>query len=231
MTPSQQPLTGQTPAALPASGTSKNTQADFNNAYFLSQPLELQLALNLSDANARRQELQALSDRGFLIDREIMWYGWDPFLLMYARHVYGFTWCEAMDHGGLIDLPPGFFGDGKKTYNPNPPFPPNTIAVPDPVTCDLALWYPRAVPLPAPKPAEAPPAGPYVGAAWPDMDILLGKHGVRACTPAGLKLPIGFETQETGIPMLRGLYRTFATGLAYFVEASQVSPGEKLDNA
>jgi hypothetical protein len=206
-----------------------NTQEQFNAAYYAAQPLEIQLALKETDFGMRATHLEDLAARGLTVDRQIMINGYDPFLVMFARRMYGYTWVESINAPDLIDLPPGLFGvSGMRVYNPNPPFPPGSIAVPDPITCDLAVWYPPVVkPLPPvmPKP-PAPPAGPYVGELWPDMDVLTGKFGCRHATKAGEKLPVLFETRETGQIMVRGKYVTFATGLQYFVPKDQLAEGE-----
>src|SRR5678815_3438012 len=180
----------------------QNNQVDFDAAYWAAQPLEIQLAMKIPDFAEREGRMEDLAADGSQIDRQTMIWGWSPFLTMFARSVYGYTWVPAVGQPE-VEMPPGIFGiAGRKVYNPNPPYPEGSIAVPDPEHCDLAPWYPSRVPA-KPKPTpETIPAGPYVGELWPDMDVLTGKTGCRQCTKAGAKTPTLFETQETGQVMI-----------------------------
>jgi hypothetical protein len=209
-----------------------NDQAAFDAAYWAAQPLEIQRAMKITPLSDRINTMEDLAVEGFQIDRQTMaiMYQWSPYLVMFSRFAFGYTWVPAVGQQD-IDMPPGIFGvAGKKVYNPNPPYPVGSIAVPDPEHCDLALWYPsRTVAKPKPTPI-AIQTGPYIGEVWPDMDILTGKHGCRQATAAGAKTPTLFETQETGLLMIHGLYFTGLSGFHYFMPKDQLAPGERPPN-
>ncbi len=208
----------------------QNDQATFDAAYWAAQPLEVQLAMKIADFGEKQGHMDDLAAAGYQIDRQTMLWGWSPFLAMFARFVFGYTWVPAINQPD-VEMPPGIFGvAGRRIYNPNPPYPDGSITVPDPEHCDLALWYPSRVPAKI-KPAEkALPAGPYVGEAWPDLDVLTGKTGCRHCTPAGEKTPTLFETQETGQLMIHGVYLAALTGFHYFMPKDQLAAGERPPN-
>ncbi len=191
-----------------------NTPEQFNAAYYASLHPEILQVMHTTagDTPERISAMEVFKDKGYIIDRQIMIHGYDPYKTMWARRVYGYPWVDSLDQNN-IPAPPGYIVDGKM-YDPNHP-PATAILVPDPDTCDLAKWYPPIVPpvVVTPKPA---PAGPFVGAEFPELSNLV--PNAFHATPAGEKLPTGKVINENGASWTKGLFQTFATMLHYFTK-------------
>lgn len=197
-----------------------NTREQFNAAYLASLPVAVQLVMHTTTAGTleRKDAIAALMEEGVVIERQTMINGTDPFLTMYAFHVFGYTWVMNAKQDStkrLYDGVPGYTNEGGVPYNPfNPPA--DTIKVPDPEKCDLAVWYPPVV-KPIPPVVVMEPVGPFVGAPWPEMATAAGKTAFRAL-PGAEKLPDGKEVTENGVVYVKHTFFTFATIMYYFTK-------------
>jgi hypothetical protein len=127
-----------------------NTQSDFDQAYWASQPPEVASAfgpastLNDDDRATRAQQL---AQQGFTIDIPIMAWKWDPYLVMTMRLNFGYTWVPAALQPPIM-VAPGLSFPGEPSYNPNNP-PAGSI----PVSVNIQDYPPYAAP-----PSPVPPA-------------------------------------------------------------------------
>lgn len=198
-----------------------NTAQQFNDAYNAAQPLPIQLVLASTQAQTPERDaaLEALESQ-FPIDIYIMQKGFSPRDTMWARFQDGYTWVDAMGQSN-IDLPPGFFATGRKTYDPNNP-PKGSILVPDPDNCDLSTWYPP-IQKPAPPTPKPAPVGPFVGDPSPDLTKLLTAAEIAAGKIAYTALKFndgnadGTEVTEKGRVFVKRTFWTFATTLQFYV--------------
>jgi len=140
-------------------------QSAFNPAYWAAQPPEVRQLRDMADNNSRAAASQALADRGFVIDKAIMVWLWDPYEVMLTRWAYGYTWAPNINQGNVSV--PGITLIGQTPYDPNNP-PAGSIPVHDPNSFDLAAWLPPYAPPPPPPP---PPPVKYVDQSkpWPDQ--------------------------------------------------------------
>lgn len=127
-----------------------SAQAAFDAAYWASQPpliaaLEsMQVDIEAPAPGGRTETGLALAKQGYLIDFDIMIYGWDAYLMMEDRAGYGFTWVEsALQQPPTIA--PGVGQPGTALYDPKNP-PTGSIKV----STNIADYPPYAAPAPAP---------------------------------------------------------------------------------
>jgi len=132
----------------------QTTQQLFDQAYWVSQPPEIQ-ALETIDPSQRAAQAAELAASGFIIDVPIMVWGWDPYLVMTMRAQYGFTWVPSALQPP-VTIAPGLSETGVAPYNPSDP-PPGSIKV----STNIADYPPFAVPPPpaTPTPAPSDPVG------------------------------------------------------------------------
>ena len=122
-----------------------------DSVYWASKPPQVAALQSLvtpagfPDIAARDAQGQVLAAQGFIIDRQIDIWGWDPVLVMGARAGYGYTWCpnayQANDPNILDYLNPALMWSG---------------AIP--VSTD-ARNYPAFTPPAPPTPVSASPVG------------------------------------------------------------------------
>ncbi len=139
------------PTLPPAPGFNV-TPAQFDAIYWAAQPTPVQKlnSMTTSDLTERmaREDLAAqLARQGYVIDTEVMAFGWGPFDVMHRREQQGWTWYPSL----LQPIPriiPGINMPGIDTYDPQNP-PAGSIKV----SIDPAVY-------PAFNPPAAPPAAP-----------------------------------------------------------------------
>ena len=191
-----------------------NTPEQFNAAWLAAQPPEVQLLVHTTPVgDARTAALNSLSAR-FALDPQILQLGEPAYMVMWARIKYGFTWVPAIGQPP-IQLFPGQFIPGEVPYNPMAP-PTGSIKVVDPDNCNLAVEYPPAVPPPPPPLPPPAPAGPFVGAEWPEVSVLIGKVAYHALNGFSDGIADGAEVTQDGKTWVKGRYWTFATTLPYY---------------
>jgi hypothetical protein len=108
-------------AAAPAAPTNEV------DAYWASQPKEVQVLRTIQDWDERAIMGQKLAAQGFVIDPNIMLHGWDPYMTMKIRQGEGYTWVPAVGQDG-IPVAPGLNFPGLPSYDPNHP-PPGSVLV------------------------------------------------------------------------------------------------------
>ncbi|MEO5924841.1 MAG: hypothetical protein ABIR70_13560 [Bryobacteraceae bacterium] len=136
--PQDTALTTPTPATAPATSVTAGPtdNGPFTNevdAYWASQPKEVQVLRTIRDWDERGQMGQKLAQQGFAIDPNIMIHGWDPYMTMKIRQGEGYTWIPAVGQDG-IPVSPGLNFPGLPSYDPSKP-PPGSIQV----TTDFAI--------------------------------------------------------------------------------------------
>lgn len=100
---------------------------NYYQAYWASQPAEVQPLMNLHTEAERFRLAQELADKGFLIDVAIMVWGWDPLATMTVRKNQGFTWVPSAKMAP-VQVMPGLSFPGLPSYDPDNP-PPGAIRV------------------------------------------------------------------------------------------------------
>jgi|SRR5579863_4014446 len=166
-----------------------NTQAQFDAAYNLAQDPRVLAASALPDPMERQTALVALAKLGLKISPMIFMNGWDPFVLMGACTMFGYSWIPGMLDPSWQDTPTGIVIPTTK--------PADAIDVVDPVNCDLATAFP-----PFPKPTVVTPPStltpPFVGTLWNPL-----YPGYYNATPNGEELQItmaeGQTIEENGV--------------------------------
>lgn len=134
----------------------ETTQQQFDQAYWASQPPEIQ-ALQTIDPAQRATQAATLATNGFIIDVQIMVWGWDPYLVMSMRAQYGYTWVPSALQPP-ISIAPGLTEPGVVPYNPADP-PPGSIKV----STNIADYPPYAPPTPPPSTSPTPAPSDPVG--------------------------------------------------------------------
>ena len=119
------PIAGASPTA-PASGgatlklASGRPVRDEYDAYWASQPAEVQALMNLNTTD-RMRLAEDLANRGFQIDVPIMVWNWDPLATMIVRRNQGFTWVPSAKQQP-VQVAPGISFPGLPAYDAkNPP--------------------------------------------------------------------------------------------------------------
>jgi len=126
------------------------TQQQFDQAYWASQPPEVQALEGIADPNQRAAQGAELATNGFTIDVPIMVWGWDAYLVMTLRAQFGYTWVPSALQPP-VTIAPSIAQAGVAAYDPLHP-PPGSIKV----STNIADYPPY---LPAPQPATPTPAG------------------------------------------------------------------------
>jgi hypothetical protein len=129
----------------------ETTQQQFDQAYWASQPPEIQALQQISDPNQRAAQAATLATSGFIIDVPIMVWGWDPYLVMTMREQMGYAWVPSALQPPIA-IAPGNTELGVAPYNPADP-PPGSIKV----STNIADYPPYA-------PAQPAATGPTVPA-------------------------------------------------------------------
>jgi hypothetical protein len=107
----------------PAPASAPTNEVD---AYWAAQPPAVQQLRDISDFADRSAMAQQLANQGYIIDKAIMVWGWDPMKTMQTRQAYGYTWAPSLNQGNVTV--PGISFPGETPYDPNNP-PPGSIAV------------------------------------------------------------------------------------------------------
>jgi hypothetical protein len=137
----------------PPSGPLDPNAPPFDANYWASQPPAVQVLQNMDIGEVRKFAAASLATQGYLIDFIIMGEGWGPYATMAQRVQDGYTWVlSALQPTSLLPVAPGLHVPGLPDYNPNPPFPPDTI----PVANNKDFYLPYVVP-PIVEPVAAEP--------------------------------------------------------------------------
>jgi len=125
----------------------------FDAAYILSLPPQIQSLMAMIDETARLAQAQVLAAQGFIIDVPIQVWGWDPWKIMTYRSNFGFTWVPSALQQN-VSVAPGVSQPGAAPYNPlAPPF--GSIKV----SLNIAD-YPPFTPVPPAVPKTTDLVGP-----------------------------------------------------------------------
>jgi hypothetical protein len=125
----------------------------FDQAYWASQPPEVQALPGIADSDQRANQAATLATDGFTIDVPIMVWNWDAYLVMTLRAQMGYTWVPSALQPP-ITIAPGLGQPGVVPYDPSDP-PPGSIIV----STNIAD-YPPFAPPPPPTPQAQAPADP-----------------------------------------------------------------------
>jgi hypothetical protein len=128
----------------------ETTQQQFDQAYWASQPPEVQALPGIADPTQRATQAATLATNGFTIDVPIMVWAWDAYLVMQMRAQFGYTWVPSALQPP-VSIAPGLAQPGVVTYDPLHP-PPGSIKV----STNIADYPPFVVP---PQPTPQTPAG------------------------------------------------------------------------
>jgi hypothetical protein len=131
------------------------TQQQFDQAYWASQPPEVQALPGISDSTQRAGKAATLATNGFTIDVPIMVWGWDAYLVMTMRVQFGYTWVPSALQPP-VTIAPGLGQPGVIAYDPLHP-PPGSIKVSTNIQ-DFPPFNPPAPPTPQ-TPAGGDPVG------------------------------------------------------------------------
>lgn len=96
------------------------TPQQFDEAYWASQPPEIQALQTITDPGQRAAQAAQLATAGFTIDVPIMVWGWDPYLVMSMRAQLGYTWVPSALQPP-VTIAPGDTQPGVVPYNPADP--------------------------------------------------------------------------------------------------------------
>jgi hypothetical protein len=133
----------------------ETTQQQFDQAYWASQPPEVQALPGLANPEQRATRAAALATNGFTIDVPIMVWGWDAYLAMTMRVQFGYTWVPSALQPP-VTIAPGIAQPGVVKYDPLHP-PPGSIQVSTNIQ-DYPPFAPAAQPQPQ-TPAGDDPVG------------------------------------------------------------------------
>ena len=101
-------------------------QTEYDTAYKAAIPANIVEVMNMPMSNsqeitARQNAFVALAQNGYIIDNDIMVWGWDPFTTMSLRVQYGYTWVPSLLQSNIQEAP-GISSPGLIPYNSaNPP--------------------------------------------------------------------------------------------------------------
>jgi hypothetical protein len=126
------------------------TQQLFDQAYWASQPPEVQALPGIADPDQRAAQAATLATDGFTIDVPIMVWGWDAYLVMTMRAQFGYTWVPSALQPP-VSIAPGTTQPGVIPYNPADP-PPGSIEV----STNVSDYPPFTLPA---QPTPQTPAG------------------------------------------------------------------------
>ena len=105
----------------------KMPYANSADAYWATQPPEVQALRRIPELGQRQALAYQLAAQGFAIDPRIMVHLWDPLSSMRSWQAAGYTWVPAVGQPG-VEVSPGLTFPGRKPYDPNNP-PPGSIIV------------------------------------------------------------------------------------------------------
>lgn len=126
-----------------------------------------------NDMVAKGAKAAELNDQGFIIDREIHIWGWDPVLTMLSRASLGYTWVPNAFQPNLVDpLKTGVHDPGTTPTDMTKPWP-NSIKV----SLDPAD-YPPIHPATAPQPVLGVVGTPYGDGTYAVNIQNMYAHGV-----------------------------------------------------
>lgn len=150
--------------------TTQEQQTAFDAAYKAHQPPAIRALIDSPDLAARQTKALDVASQGYLIDYDIMVWGWDPFVVMTFRKQLGLTWDSSMFQLAVGDsrgyaLPGVTPLPGQIQYDPKNP-PAGSIV---PISNDPADFPPYVGAEPAPAQPPPPPAD-YVGDPNPFVD-------------------------------------------------------------
>jgi hypothetical protein len=128
----------------------QTTQQQFDQAYWASQPPEVQALPGIADPTQRATQAATLATNGFTIDVPIMVWGWDAYLVMQMRAQFGYTWVPSALQPP-VTIAPGLTGPGVVAYDPLHP-PAGSIKV----STNIQDYPPYIAP---PQPTPQTPAG------------------------------------------------------------------------
>lgn len=128
----------------------ETTQQQFDQAYWASQPPEVQALETITDETQRATQAAMLATNGFTIDVPIMVWGWDPYVVMSTRAQLGYTWVPSALQPP-VTIAPGLAQPGVVPYDPSNP-PPGSIKV----STNIADYPPFTSPSQSAPPAQAP---------------------------------------------------------------------------
>ena len=97
-----------------------NTQTEFDQAYWTSQPPEIRALPGIADPDQRAARGAELAGKGFTIDAPIMIWSWDAYLVMTLRSNYGYTWVPSALQPA-VNMAPGVSIPGAAPYDPAHP--------------------------------------------------------------------------------------------------------------
>jgi hypothetical protein len=126
------------------------TQQQFDQAYWASQPPEVQALQGMADPDQRANQAAELATKGFTIDVPIMVWAWDAYLVMTMRAQYGYTWVPSALQPPVSSAP-GVAQPGVVAYNALDP-PAGSIKV----STNIQDYPPFN---PPPQPAPQTPSG------------------------------------------------------------------------
>ncbi|HTR37340.1 MAG TPA: hypothetical protein VMH80_15650 [Bryobacteraceae bacterium] len=130
-------------------------QTQFDQAYWASQPPEVQAVAAITDQQQRAAQAATLASKGFTIDVPIMVWNWDPYLTMNYRVSFGFTWVPSALQPQVTVAPGVPPLAGLIAYDPSNP-PAGSIKV----STNPADYPPYVTPAPpTPVPANSDPVG------------------------------------------------------------------------
>ena len=123
------PAAAQQPAPAAPASTGKHWYASDprDDAYWASQPPEVQQLREIDDIDARKTLGQQLAGAGYKIDGPIMIWGWDAGKVMDMRHANGYSWVPSASQPS-VTAAPGMGGGGITPYDATNP-PPGSIIV------------------------------------------------------------------------------------------------------
>jgi hypothetical protein len=139
-----------------------NTQLQFDETYWASQPPEVRALPGVADHDQRAARAADLATKGFTIDVPIMVWSWDAYLVMKLRSDFGYTWVPSALQP-QVTVAPGLSFPGLVLYDPAHP-PPGSIKV----SLNLTDYPPFQAPAqPSPSSPVVDPVGPQsVGALY-----------------------------------------------------------------
>lgn len=182
---------------LAVSCFAQSTQQAFDNAYWLSQPPEVQACAPkngaYSPANAAGPctdaQAAALASSGYRIFAPIAVWAWDPWTTMNVLQSLGYSWAPAVGQTP-IGANPGYAAPrvppqpGQSAYPSTPPA--GTILV----STTVSDYPPYSPPAPAVVPATAFSLGPQIFGG----EYILIENGTTPFPPVGSKLTVGSVT-------------------------------------
>ena len=127
----------------------------FEAAYWASKPPEVQRLHTITDQGQREPLAVSLANQGFIIDTQIMVWGWSAYWTMFLREQYGYTWVPSLMQPPVL-ISPGLNNLPVTPYDPKhipagaikvsldlddyPPFTPVVIPPDQTPTSVIGVW-------------------------------------------------------------------------------------------